>query len=269
MKIKKLKETEKLLRVVHQLRKRCPWDKKQTHRSLIPYLVEEAYETIDAINNKDPRHLKEELGDLLLQIALHAEISSEKRTFNFEDVARSITEKMIRRHSHVFGNGKCKNLRTHLRNWNILKMEEKPKRSLLEGIPRSLPSLPLAQRYGEIAAGVGFDFASAKEVIAKVKEEISELEAELKKKVAPTPELELELGDILFAVANLGRHLKLNSETALRKSSRKYYMRFTKMEKSIAAQGKKLSDCNMLELEAQWQRSKGARPKGARHLFTV
>lgn len=258
MKIKKLKETAKLLRVVHRLRKRCPWDKKQTHQSLIPYLVEEAYETIDAIDNKDSRNLMEELGDLLLQIALHAEISAEKRKFNFEDVARSITKKMIRRHPQIFGNGKYKDLQTHLRNWTILKREEKPKRFLLDGIPRSLPSLQLAQRYGEIAAGVGFDFASAKQVIAKVKEEISELEAELTKKAAPTPALELELGDILFAVANLGRHLKLNSETALRKSSRKYYARFAEMEKAIAAKGKKLSDCNMLELEAQWQRAKGA-----------
>src|SRR5208283_2582430 len=145
--------------IVHRLRRECPWDRKQTHRSLVPYLLEEAYETVDAIESRKSDLLREELGDLLLQVVLHAELCDEKGEFSFEDVARAIGEKMVRRHPHVFekqGKKKSTDPKEHQKNWTRLKSKEKPERSLLGGIPHAMPALQLAQRYGEIASSVGF-----------------------------------------------------------------------------------------------------------------
>lgn len=156
-----LKETQRLLKVVGELRKKCPWDRKQTHQTLVPYMLEEAYETVDAIETKKPDLLREELGDVLLQIALHAEIAREKGRFSFEDVAKSITDKMIHRHPDIYQKTRVRDMKDHLRNWTRLKNQEKPKRGLLQGIPKALPSLQRAQRYGEIASSVGFDWKDA------------------------------------------------------------------------------------------------------------
>jgi tetrapyrrole methylase family protein / MazG family protein len=249
-----LKETERLLKVVYDLRRKCPWDRKQTHRTLIPYLVEEAYETVDAIESGDEDALREELGDLLLQVVLHAELESQKRRFTFEDVARGIAEKMIRRHPHVYKNeAVASNLKGHSRNWTKLKELEKPKKTLLEGTPRALPGLQLAQRYGEIAASVGFDWEKASQVLDKVKEELGELETELRRRKKRKVAIELELGDLFFSLANLARHLGVDADAAARKSAAKFADRFTKIEKKKRAEGKSLTDCTMEELDRAWE----------------
>lgn len=256
-----LTQTERLLKVVHDLRTKCPWDKKQTHKTLIPYLLEEAYETIDAIEKNERSSLREELGDVLLQVALHAEIAKEKGGFTFEDVARSITDKMIRRHPHIYQKKEVKDYKTHLQNWTKLKAKEKPKRSLLEGTPKALPALQLAHRYGEIASSVGFDWESATQVMKKVKEELCEFETEVgKKKRASKENIEMELGDLLFSITQLSRHLKIDAEAALRKANGKFEQRLTAVEKKVRRKGKELSDCSPQELESAWntvKRGKG------------
>src|SRR5688572_12086259 len=153
-----LKETQRLLEVVHDLRTKCPWDRKQTHKTLVPYLLEEAYETIDAIDGGSPDEFREELGDFLLQVRLHAGNATERMGFRFEDVAKAIADKMVRRHPHIYGDVKYTSPKQHKKLWTELKAKEKPKRSRLDGIPRAMPALQLSQRYGEIASSVGFDW---------------------------------------------------------------------------------------------------------------
>jgi MazG family protein len=253
---KPLKETNRLLDVVHQLRKECPWDRKQTHKSLIPYLIEEAYETVSAIEEKSRDELREELGDLLLQIVLHSEISDEKGHFDFEDVAKSITEKMIRRHPHIFADAKIKSAKAQTKSWSKIKALENPDRSLLAGLPKALPALQLAQRYGEIAASVGFDWENAAGVLEKVHEELEEVIIEMNRRPRRQSAVEMELGDLLFTITRLAGHLNVDAERALRKSSQKFEDRFGRLEKEMKARGKLLSDCKMPELEEVWQKIK-------------
>jgi MazG family protein len=252
--MKKLKETEKLLKVVHDLRTQCPWDKKQTHQTLAKYLLEEAYETVDAILKKNRSLLKEELGDVLLQVALHSEIASEKKQFTFEDVAKHISEKMIRRHPHIYANEKVLDYKSHMKNWTALKQKEKPKRSLLDGTPKGLPALQLAQRYGEIASSVGFDWENPKQVFKKIREELKELEAAMEK--GRSLEIEEEIGDLLFAITSLARHQQLDAEASLRKSASKFKMRLERIEKEMRKKNKALVECSAKELEAAWKRAK-------------
>lgn len=251
-----LKETKELLDVVERLRKECPWDRKQTHKSLIPYLLEEAYETIDAIEKKQPDSLCEELGDLLLQVALHAEISREKGKFSFEDVSKSIREKMVRRHPHVFASAKIKTAADQTKNWSKLKEKERGDKSLLSGLPKAMPALQLSQRYGEIAASVNFDWDSAEHVMEKVDEELAELKAEMKRKPRKKEALELELGDLFFVLTRLAGHLEIDAERALRKSAAKFERRFGRMERHVKKQGRKISEFELPELEKIWQRIK-------------
>lgn len=255
----KLNQTARFLTVVHELRKKCPWDKKQTHRSLKRYLIEEAYETLDAIDGGNVAALREELGDLLLQVVLHAEIASEKQKFTFEEVAKGIADKMVRRHPHVFECSASFDAKSHQRNWTRLKEKEKPKRGLLAGIPRGMPGLSLAQRYGEIAASVGFDWSSVGEVFEKVKEELGELEVELRRRARKRAAVEMELGDLMFTLANLARHLGLDAEAALRRSAGKFQDRFTRLEELKRTEGRRLSDCTPAELEEGWNRVKATR----------
>lgn len=252
--MKKLKETQKLLKVVNDLRTQCPWDKKQNHQSLAKYLLEEAYEAVDAIHSKNKTALKEELGDVLLQVALHSEIASEKGVFNFEDVAKYISEKMIRRHPHIYAKEKVLDYKSHMKNWTSLKQQEKPKRTLLEGTPKGLPALQLSQRYGEIASSVGFDWENEKEVMAKVKEELQELERAISKKSAQS--IEEEVGDLLFTLTSLARHYHIDAEASLRKSAAKFKARIEWVEKEQRIQKKLLSDCTAQELEKSWLRAK-------------
>lgn len=245
--------TEKLLSIVAELRRKCPWDRKQTHRTLIPYLMEEAFEAVDAIRDGDAKALCEELGDVLLQVVLHAEIAAEKGAFDFEQVARGIGEKMVRRHPHVWGDESGEG-RDHSKRWTELKQQEKPKRSMLEGTPRSMPALQLAQRYGEIASSVGFDWEDADGVWKKLEEEIGELRRELKSRKRDKKRMADELGDVAFCLANLARHLGLNAEVASRGAAEKFARRFQAMEKNHDR--KQLSRMSPEEWEAAWQKAK-------------
>jgi len=260
---RKQQQMDRLLRVVHDLRTRCPWDKKQTHRSLIPYLIEEAYEAVQAIEEGSKTALKEELGDVLLQVVLHAEIAREKGDFTFEEVAQAISEKMIERHPHVYKNVQVKGVKDLLKNWSRLKKEEKPDLSLLAGIPKALPGLHLAQRYGEIAASVGFDWPNTVGVFDKLKEELAELESEMKRKRRVQRDIEMEMGDVLFVLTRLAAHLKLDAERALKQSCDKFATRFHALETAVAKKGKKLTDCKLEEMESIWQHIKRNTHDGA------
>ncbi len=251
-----MKETKRLLKVVHDLRTQCPWDKKQTHKTLIPYLLEEANEAADALLSGKPEAMREELGDVLLQVALHAELASEKKRFTFEDVAKGLAEKMIRRHPHIYGGTKVKSAAEQTKRWTEMKAKERPKNSLLDGTPKGLPALQLAQRYGEIVGSVGFDWDETSQVFRKVREEIRELDAEIKRKKQKRSDMEMELGDLLFTVCQLARHLGLNAEIALKQSSSKFQKRFSRLERELKQSGKRIQDCSARELDAIWRELK-------------
>ncbi len=256
-----LKETRRFLEVVGRLRKECPWDKKQTHKSLIPYLIEEAYEAVDAIEEQSGDKMREELGDVLLQIALHSEIAGEKGTFSFESIAHSIAEKMIRRHPHIFAEADIKTAEDQTKNWSKLKEKENPNRSLLAGIPKAMPGLSVAQRYGEIAASVNFDWPNAEKVMEKVDEELDELKVEMKRKKRIQKDMEMELGDLLFTITRLAAHLKIDSERALKRSCAKFEERFGRLETEFKKKKKAMGDSSLKELDAVWNQVKKKKTK--------
>lgn len=249
-----LSETKRLLKVVRDLRRKCPWDRKQTHKTLVPYVLEEAYEVADAIERGDVDDLREELGDLLLQVALHAELASEKRRFDFEAVSRGISDKMINRHPHVYKDTVARTADDVKRNWAKIKAKEKPGRGTLDGVAAAMPALSLSQKYGARAATVGFDWESAGDLLKKLDEEKRELIAEMKK--GRKKQIEMELGDLLFTVANLARHLKIDAEVALRRSAGKFRSRFERMERTVSRRKKSLSDLSARELDALWNDAK-------------
>lgn len=249
-------ELQRLIEIVTELRAKCPWDRKQTHRSLLRYLLEEAYETVEAIESGSKDALREELGDLLLQVVLHAEIARGKGNFSIEDVARGIADKMVRRHPHVFGDEVGLSDRDHQKRWTELKKKEKPDRGLLAGQPKGMPSLQLAQRYGEIAGTVGFDWQNAKQVWQKVEEELDELKTEVKRRRPDKKAMQEELGDLFFSLSQLARHLGLDAEAAARQSTVKFSDRFERVEKEYRQRDEKLTDASIAELEAAWQRAK-------------
>ena len=258
---------ERLLEIMKRLRGPggCPWDREQTRTSLTPYLIEEAYEVLEALEANDPQALKEELGDLLLQIVFHAEIAAETGEFTIDDVVQGLIEKLIRRHPHVFGNLKVKDASEVVQNWSRIKAREKEESrgrfetrpSILAGVPKSAPALIQAQRLGEKASQVGFDWSSPQEVLEKVREEVDELEEALSGK-DPTRQEE-ELGDLLFALASLARLLDLNAETALRKATKRFTARFRYIEEQVAAAGQDIHHVSLQDLEALWQEAKKAR----------
>lgn len=234
----------------------CPWDRKQTHQTLKTNLLEETYEVLDAIDSGDPAELQEELGDLLLQIVLHAQISAESGGFDISDVINSIHTKLTFRHPHVFKDLPVKDADEVLQNWERLKAEEREnnhttKESILDSIPRDLPSLALAQKYQERAARVGFDWPRIEPVLDKVMEEIGEL-----KEARGEEEKESELGDLLFALVNVIRWYGFDAESVLRKMTVRFYSRFKSIEKKAAAQGKKVSDLSLDEMDALWELAK-------------
>ncbi len=236
----------------------CPWDLKQTTESLKPFLVEECYEVIDALDEGDPAKVKEELGDLLFQIIFHARLAEENRQFTIQDVIASNVEKMVRRHPHVFGDEKVTTDKEVIANWEEIKKKEKGsegRRSILEGVPRSMPSLIRAHKLQERAARVGFDWSRIDEALPKLDEEIQEFKESLKSKNAA--KIEEELGDIFFMLVNLSRFLELNPEEALRKTISKFIHRFRYIEEKAADTGKALKDMTMDEMEALWQEAKG------------
>ncbi len=233
----------------------CPWDREQTHSSLRAGLLEEACETIDAITRADDANLREELGDLLLQVVFHTDLAAERGAFTLEDAARETCEKLIRRHPHVFGDAVAGDSATVLRQWEQIKRQEKGDRtSILDGIPRSLPALIRAANLQKKAARVGFDWPDASGVIDKFREELAELSLEME--TGDPQRLEHEMGDLLFTAVNMARRLGVEPELALEHANQRFIGRFRHMEQATAARDEKLEDLTLEQLEALWQAAK-------------
>jgi len=233
----------------------CNWDRKQTHKSLLPYLIEETYEVVEAIENEDYDHLREELGDLMIQIVFHARIAEEAGTFNINDAINDINKKLIHRHPHVFGDKKDLEPQEVRDQWEKIKINSGEKKSVINGIPKSAPALVKAFRFGEKAGGVGFDWGNAADVMKKVKEEIGEIEVEMQN--GDSEKMENEIGDVLFAISSLARKLNINPEQALNKTLQKFQKRFNHIESKVAESGKTFDDFTLDQLEAWWQEAKG------------
>ncbi|MCH2391435.1 MAG: nucleoside triphosphate pyrophosphohydrolase [Nitrospinales bacterium] len=235
----------------------CPWDKVQTRESLKPYLVEETYEVLDALDANDPEKIKDELGDLLYQILFHSKISSLKGEFNFRDVIDNLSEKMVRRHPHVFKEGELNTPDQVVKQWEEIKRNEKNQanqKSILDNIPKNLPSLLRAQKLQKKAAKEGFDWDQISDVFDKLDEEIAEFkEAVLKKKSA---DIQNEIGDIIFVITNIAKCYKIDAEEALRSTNNKFIKRFQYIEQKIEAKGKTLKDSPLEEMERYWQEAK-------------
>ena len=253
MKDERLVAFERLLNIMDDLRAKCPWDKKQTMQSLRHLTIEETYELGDAILNNDLQEVKKELGDLLLHIVFYAKIGSETNSFNIADVANGVCEKLIERHPHIYGDVQVNNEEDVKRNWEKIKLKEGNK-SVLGGVPKSLPALVKATRIQDKAAGVGFDWDHIDDVFAKIKEEIDELHAEVK--AQKQSNIESEFGDVLFSLINYARFLKVNPEDALERTNRKFIARFQYLEEKATAQGKSLKDMTLQEMETYWQEAK-------------
>ena len=235
----------------------CPWDRKQTAASLKPFLIEECYEVVDALDENDPNKVKEELGDLMFQIVFHARIAEENGQFSMHDVISANIEKMTRRHPHVFGDTKLNTDKEVLSNWEEIKKKEKgyeDRKSVLEGVPRHLPSLLRAHSLQERAARVGFDWSRIDEALPKLDEEIAEFKVSLRQKDAPG--IEEELGDIFFMLVNISRFLNVNPEEALRKTISKFIHRFRYIEEHAESSNRSLNDMTLDEMEALWQEAK-------------
>jgi len=248
-----MKEFDKFVDIVRQLRKECPWDKVQTHESLRRCLLEESYEVLEAIDNNDMDELRKELGDVLLQVVFHGIMGEETEHFNLEDVIRQETEKLIYRHPHVFGDVKVKGKEEVLINWESLKMKE-GRKYILDGIPNELPALFKAYRVQEKAAKVGFDWKDPKPVYDKILEEISELKETIVNEESDN--IEMEFGDVLFAIVNYARFIHVNPEDALRKTIDKFSRRFRKIEEYAEANNRKVSDMTLEEMDVIWEQSK-------------
>ena len=238
----------------------CPWDREQTHASLRAGLIEEAYEVVEAINTGDDANLREELGDLLLQSVFHAQIAAEEGRFNFDDVARGIAEKLLRRHPHVFGEDRCADSAEVLRKWDDLKRAEKGAQggSALDGISGGLPALMRAEKVQKKAARVGFDWNETAPVVAKIREELAEVEVEMTK--GDSGKIEEEIGDLLFSVVNLARKLKVDGETALQRATDKFAARFRQVEALARERGLVLEKLTLAELDALWDEVKRVPP---------
>lgn len=251
----------RLLAIVERLRAPdgCPWDREQTPLTIAPYLVEEAHEVFEAVERDDPGELREELGDVLLEVALLSQMSREQGRFTVADSLRAICEKLIRRHPHVFGGAAAADAAAVKESWARIKAEEKRGRGALEGVPRRLPGLHRARRVSEKAAGVGFDWADPAGVLEKVEEELGELKEALA--AGEREHAGEELGDLLFALANLGRHLGIDPEAAVHRTTEKFLARFARIEAELAGRGRHPADATLEELEALWQQAKG-RPSG-------
>ncbi len=240
----------------------CPWDAEQTHESLTRYLLEETYEVIEAIESKSPELLKEELGDLLLQPVFHAVIAEEAGTFTMEDVIRTLCEKLVRRHPHVFGDLEISDSSAQVENWErIKKIEMGDKRkSALSGVPPQLPALLKAQKITEKAARVGFDWEHVDQVVAKVMEELHEFEEAMIG--GDNDRMEAELGDLLFAIVNLGRFLSINPEEALRKTIKRFEQRFQHVEDTLHSRGLQMQNASLKEMDLLWEEAKKREKEG-------
>jgi XTP/dITP diphosphohydrolase len=248
-----LKAFERLLVIMDELREQCPWDKKQTMQSLRHLTIEEVYELGDAILDNDLIEVKKELGDVLLHIVFYSKIGSETNDFDIADVCNAICDKLIERHPHIYGDVKVKNEEDVKRNWEQLKLKE-GKKSVLEGVPRSLPALVKANRIQDKVAGVGFDWEQPEQVFQKVEEELAELRAEVKK--GDVEAIENEFGDVLFSMINYARFLKVNPENALEKTNKKFIKRFQYLESKAKELNKSLKDMSLQEMDVFWEEAK-------------
>jgi tetrapyrrole methylase family protein/MazG family protein len=254
----------------------CPWDRKQTHESLKPYLVEEAYEVLEAIDHTDITRLREELGDVLLQVIFHAQIGTEKETFSIEDVIHALAEKLVRRHPHVFGTADEKQENLNAEDvkvrWEQIKRNEREEKgqdsSALEGVPKTLPALLRAYQVQARAARVGFDWSDLTPVLGKLEEELQEFRDAMAASTAATPStsnqakehLESELGDVLFTMVNIARFLKINPEEALRTTINRFIDRFQYIETQAAVNGRALQDMTLEEMDSLWEQAKRRSP---------
>ena len=248
-----LKAFNRLLDIMDELREKCPWDKKQTLESLRHLTIEETYELGDAILDNDLPEIKKELGDVLLHIVFYAKIGSEKEAFDIGDVATAISDKLIHRHPHIYGDVVVKNEEEVKRNWEQLKLNE-GSTSVLEGVPKSLPAVVKAARIQEKVAGVGFDWEKPEQVWEKVQEELTELNEEIK--AGNKENTEKEFGDVLFSMINYARFIGVNPENALEKTNKKFINRFQYLEKAAKKEGKELSDMSLTEMDVYWEKSK-------------
>lgn len=250
---KQLQAFDRLLTIMDELREQCPWDKKQTLQSLRHLTIEETYELGDAILDNDLEEVKKELGDVLLHIVFYARIGSESGAFDIADVANAICDKLIHRHPHIYGDVDVKDAEEVKANWERIKLAE-GKKSVLEGVPNSLPALVKANRIQEKVSGVGFDWEQPQQVFEKVKEELEELEAE--REAGNTAAMEQEMGDVFFSMVNYARFLGINPENALERTNKKFIRRFQFLEKSANQAGKKLHDMTLQEMDQYWEAAK-------------
>lgn len=248
-----LKAFDRLLTIMDELREQCPWDKKQTMETLRHLTIEETYELGDAILEQDLSEVKKELGDVLLHIVFYAKIGSETHDFDIADVCNTICEKLISRHPHIYGNIKVSDEEEVKRNWENLKLKE-GKKSVLEGVPNSLPALVKASRIQEKVAGVGFDWEEPQQVFEKLQEELAELQHEIDR--SNQEKIEAEFGDVLFSLINYARFLKINPENALERTNKKFIKRFQYLERKAKEMNKSLKDMTLAEMDVFWNDAK-------------
>ena len=248
-----LKAFENLLDIMDELREKCPWDKKQTFESLRHLTIEETYELGDAILDNNLKEVKKELGDLLLHIVFYAKLGSETKHFDIADVANEISEKLIHRHPHIYGDVKVADEEEVKRNWEKLKLKE-GKKSVLEGVPKSLPAMVKASRIQDKVAGVGFDWEEPQQVWEKVQEELSELNEEVK--LGNKDAIQSEFGDVLFSMINYARFVGVNPENALERTNKKFINRFQFLEEAAQKENKQLSEMTLQEMDVYWEKSK-------------
>ncbi|WP_439234235.1 nucleoside triphosphate pyrophosphohydrolase [Lonepinella koalarum] len=238
----------------------CPWDLKQNYHSMIPCLIEETYETVDAIEKNDDSNLREELGDLLLQVIFFSQLAKEDGKFTFDDVVDEVANKIIRRHPHVFGNKSAHNEQQALANWNAMKAQEKVSQnalqSILDHIPHAFPALLRAEKLQKKCANVGFDWTDINDVFNKVQEELQEVKQELNQPQLDQTKIQEEIGDLLFATVNLSRHLKCNAEESLRQANHKFERRFRAVENKLQQQNKTFEQSNLIEMDILWDEVK-------------
>lgn len=249
-----LKAFDRLLTIMDELREQCPWDKKQTMESLRHLTIEEVYELGDAILEKDMEEIKKELGDVLLHLVFYSRIGSETNDFDIADVCHSICDKLVARHPHIYGDVKVENEDDVKRNWEQIKLNEKGKTSVLQGVPTSLPAMVKANRIQDKVAGVGFDWEHPEQVYDKVEEELSELKVEIAH--GDTDKIESEFGDVLFSLINYARFLKVNPENALERTNKKFINRFQYLEAKSREINKPLSEMSLAQMDVFWEEAK-------------
>ncbi len=248
-----LEAFDRLLTIMDELRAKCPWDKKQTLQTLRHLTIEETYELGDAILDNDMEEIKKELGDLLLHIVFYAKIGSETNDFDMADVANDICEKLINRHPHIYGDVKVENEEEVKQNWESIKLKE-GKKSVLQGVPNSLPALVKANRIQDKVAGVGFDWEQPEQVWEKVQEELSEFQEEVK--IGDADRIEAEFGDVLFSMVNYARFMDISPENALERTNKKFIKRFQYLEGKAKEMGKSLKEMTLAEMDVFWEEAK-------------